>query len=261
MGIVQGLVEWIPISSEGQLILIAVEVYNLTPETALSLAIWLHFGTLFAVLVKYRDEWIKIINYKDRTQSDLRSLIVYTTIGTAITALPLRLLIFEFIDNKIVSSLVLGIIGVALIFTGILMRSSIEKQGIRVIEDLNKTEKILIGMSQGLSIIPGISRSGTTVSSFLLLKVNKEESFKGSFLISVPAVIGAVGLDILLLIFGNDENYASLSTSGILVAILFAFVVGFASMTVILNFVRNYDFSVIIIGFGLILIVILFASY
>ena len=127
-------------------------------------------------------------------------------------------------DDMLLFTAVLSIfIGIALILTGMLMRSSTEEQGIRKIKDLKNTEKILIGMSQGLSIIPGISRSGTTVAAFLLFKVDNEESFKGSFLISVPAVLGAVGLDILILIFGDDQNYADLSNFGIILSILFAF--------------------------------------
>lgn len=254
MGVVQGLLEWIPVSSEGQLLVIAIEIYNISPESALSLAIWLHFGTLFAVLLKYKTEWLKLINLKDESVADLRSLVIYATLGTAMVALPLRLLINDIIDNSTIKSVILLVIGIALIFTGGLMMKSKEIIGSKVIGDLSVKQKLLIGMSQGLSIIPGISRSGTTIGAFLLLKINKEDSFKASFIISVPAVLGAVGVDIMILIFEGNGTSTELSIYGIIISIFFAFIIGYVTIEAILAIVKNYDFSVITIIIGIILL-------
>jgi undecaprenyl-diphosphatase len=256
MGIVQGLVEWIPVSSEGQLIVVAVKIYNLDEDVALSLAIWLHFGTMFAVLIKYKDEWLRIINIKDDSVSDLRSLVIYSTIGTGIVAIPLYLILSIIINTGFVKSFILVIIGSALILTGILMKKSQEQQAVKDIADLSIKEKILIGMGQGLSIIPGISRSGTTVGTLLLLKVNKDESFKASFIISVPAVMGAVCLEIISLMFDGNSGQSQLSISGIFVSIIFAFLVGLLTIELILKMVRKYNFAIITVIFGTLLILL-----
>lgn len=261
MGIIQGVVEWIPISSEGQIVFVSVEFYNLSPDIALSIAIWLHLGTLLAVLAKYRDDWWKIINYNNPDISGLRSLIVYTTIGTAIVAIPIRLLIFSIIDNQYISSILIGLIGLALILTGILMKKSENMLGTKVIDDLSIKEKIIIGMAQGLAIIPGVSRSGTTVSTFLMINVEKNESFKGSFIISAPAVLGAVLFDILLLVLDNSSITSLLSIWGIIVSITFAFFIGYLTMGIIIKIVNKNDFSTVTLGFGIVLIIFLLISF
>jgi len=96
IAILQGLFEWLPISSSGQVIIISTNFFSITPENAFSLAIWLHLGTTLAVLLKFRGDFIRIVKsfipkISNISETDMRkrNWLIYATLGTAFTALPL----------------------------------------------------------------------------------------------------------------------------------------------------------------------------
>ncbi|WP_202320076.1 undecaprenyl-diphosphate phosphatase [Archaeoglobus neptunius] len=237
LSIFQGIFEWLPVSSEGISVFLMINLFKLDPTPALSYAIFLHIGTMLAVLVKFRRDFLKMLRFRDTT---LLSLVAVTTVFTAITAIPILKTISGFGNGEVVNLL----IGVMLIVTGLILR--LPKTGKRYLYELGLKEAALLGLAQGFAIIPGISRSGVTVSFLLLRKLNEEDALKLSFIISVPAVIGAVAVS------GLPENVTV--TSSIL-AVFVVFVVGYMAMDLLLKFAREVNFSTFCIAFGLLSVV------
>ncbi len=237
LSIFQGLFEWFPVSSEGVSIFLMVNVFNFDPTPALTYSIFLHIGTMLAVLVKFRREFFKMLQLRD---TYLLSLVIVATIFTALTAIPILNTLKEFNNGEMVNLL----IGVMLIVTGVILR--LPKTGMRHLYDFRLKEAALLGLVQGFAIIPGISRSGVTVSFLLLRKLNEEEALKLSFIISVPAVFGAA------LINGLPAN-VTITSSVLGVAV--AFIVGYITIDLLLNFARRSNFSLFCIVFGLLAII------
>lgn len=263
LGIVQGVLEWLPVSSEGNLVLITLWMNDFSAEDALSLAFWLHLGTMFAVLVVYRDDWRKILDIRRSDTEGIRSFLVLTTIGTAIVGIPIKIFFIDSLNVHSVSLIVMWVIAISLIITGFLLHYSRKEGQIGFsgeIKDLSKRQQLLLGFAQGFTIIPGISRSGTSISVLIFAKQNTESAFKGSFLMSVPASLGAVTLDIFFSLIEGEPLIGGLDPLGIFVAILMAFIFGIITMQALITVARKYNFSIIVITLGLIVIIFLLFS-
>ncbi len=208
----QGIMEFLPISSEGQLLLIAVGIFGIDSDIAFSIAIWLHLGTAIAVVFFYRRDIFNPIFYKipllgikansDREQPEklfgpLFRFIAIGTIGTVIVALPLYLLVRELIP-RLMGEVVSLFVGVLLIVTGAILYFQRKTSGIRLLNEISLTEAFLLGIVQGFAVLPGISRSGMTLTWLLLRGVEDDEALRLSFLIGVPASLGVVSLDFIL---------------------------------------------------------------
>ncbi|MDY6931874.1 MAG: undecaprenyl-diphosphate phosphatase [Halobacteriota archaeon] len=248
LGLLQGITEWLPISSEGQSVLFMMNYLQLDPQSALSVAIFLHIGTSLAVLLKFRSEFISMLNLR----SNLFRIVFISTLSTAITGLPLYILIKSSFNNGELATL---LIGVLLIVTGILLMSPKDK-GYKDIDEVGTRDLVILGLAQGFSILPGISRSGTTIATLLLSGVNQKSALVISFLISVPVVLGATFLDIL--------TSSSMNIIGIEIAIVMvitAFVVGYLMMDILLRFAERVNFSIFCITLGVITIIVSLPSF
>lgn len=263
LGILQGILEWLPVSSEGQLVLVSLWFSKITAEDALSLAFWLHIGTMLSVLYIYRDEWKLIIDPRKDDPEHLRRFLIITTIATGVIGIPVKILLLDVINVEVVSLIIMWVIAVSLIVTGILLhysrKSRVYDDFSDNLADLSDRKSFLIGCAQGFTIIPGISRSGTTVSALLFAKQNTRSAFHGSFLMSVPAALGSVVLDILFAVLDGTPLLGNLEPLGILVAIIMAFIFGLLTMHALLQVARKYNFSLITISFGLLIIIFLLA--
>jgi len=254
IGLIQGILEWLPVSSEGQILLIGVWYGGISETTILQLAFFLHLGTLFVVLTKYYDEWVEVISPKSNENKYLRRFIIITTIGTGLVGIPIRILLFNSIENSNIGRISMWILGLALIVTGIILKIQNIAPGVKSISDLTDKEMLLVGLLQGFTIIPGISRSGTTVSTLLALNCKTSESFRGSFLISVPAVLGAVFLDILFVLFRGDLFLEGLKASYLIISVVMAFIAGLITINLLLKAANRFDFSYITLSLGVILL-------
>ncbi|NLV25551.1 MAG: undecaprenyl-diphosphate phosphatase [Methanomicrobiales archaeon] len=226
LGIIQGIAEWLPISSEGQAVLTGIKILGLSPDVALSYAIFLHLGTLFVVLIRFRKTWYSLLTGMD---IPLLKRIILVTAGTGITAVPIFLVLEEFFNADINVTLLIGLL---LIVTGIMLKYS--KKGVRDIESLSPFELFGLGLIQGFAILPGISRSGVTITALLMRNIRPESALIFSFLISVPPVIGAIILSDI-----PPESNISLN----LTMILSAFIVGGIMMEVLLRISHRLNFS------------------
>ena len=239
LGLIQGIVEWLPISSEGQTMIFMIEVMNISVKDALSLAIFLHLGTMLAVILKFRTEFIAM--FKPKSNPVLLKIIIISTLSTGATAIPLFFLLKHF--NR--GDAVMLLIGIMLILTG-LMLGLPKNTAYKKMEDMRLREMILLGLAQGFAILPGVSRSGTTVTFLLLNRMNQKHALEISFLISVPAVLGAIALSLLI---APSLPIVSLSNAFAMISV--SFIAGYATIDVLLRFAERINFSKFCIILGL----------
>lgn len=187
LGIIQGITEWLPISSMGHL---RLAEYFLNLQVPVLYDVTLHVGTLIVVFFFLRTDIKHILTdfLNNGYRSENGKLVPMVIVGTIPTAL-VGLVFSDMIESTFRGPLP---IAMALLICGILLYStkfSKEKTG-------NMTYKLALvfGAAQGLAIIPGMSRSGTTIATALLLGLRRQKSFRFSFLLSIPATIGALGL-------------------------------------------------------------------
>ena len=268
IAILQGLFEWLPISSSGQVMMISINFFGIPPEKAFSLSIWVHLGTAIAVLIKLRKDYIQIIKSiiprkfeVDESDIKKRNWLIYATIGTAITAIPLYLL-FKFViiegftatQGDVLTLVISGL----LIVTGIVLLTFRRKFGKKTINTVSDRELIkdssIAGLIQGIAILPGISRSGFTVSTILFEKYDQDQSLKLSFLMSVPVVLASIGMDI---IFGEGSVFGTIDIFTILIITAVSFIVGYLSMELLLRIAQKINFSYFCILYGVLAFVII----
>jgi len=207
LGLIQGLTEWLPISSSGHLVL-AQRLMNLTVPVGFD--VMLHIGTLLSVVIFFwRDIKKILVSVFNRDVRDENfKLFTYVLIGSVPTA------VIGFFLMKFFESLFLNIraVGVGFLVTGLLLLLSRFWNNNK---KLSWKSSLLIGTVQGVSIAPGISRSGSTISTGLFSGVKKEDVFKYSFLLSIPAIIGATIME-----YGsvNMNDLCTYSAAGLVVA-------------------------------------------
>ena len=201
LGLIQGTTEWLPISSTGHL-RVAEYFFGLT--VPLLFDVLLHFGTLLVTLVYFRTAIKNVLTslwHRDLHSEDGK-LLIPIIIGSIPTAL-IAVAIGDQLDAYFSSLIWLGVW--FLVTGGLLLATkfSTERK-----DNISMPVALLVGVMQGLAIIPSVSRSGFTIATMLLLGVKKELAFKFSFLLSIPAVIGALGLTLY-------QEHDMLSTAGI----------------------------------------------
>jgi len=190
LGTIQGLTEWLPISSTGHL---EIARQFLLPETAEyfeAIVGILHIGTLIAVLVFYRQDIKNILTALARLdfKSEDGKLVPLIVVGT-IPVVVIGLIFGSTIEEAFKTFLPLAI---AFIICGFWLYAS--KAGKETTENFSHTRALLIGIAQAIAIVPGISRSGATIATALLLGIQREKAFRFSILLSIPAIVGAATL-------------------------------------------------------------------
>lgn len=204
LGLVQGLAEFLPISSSGHLALLQ-QWFNINEDKVLLFAVLLHVGTLISVFIVYwRDIWELIVELcltvkdlctgkglrlEERPVRKLGIMIIVATIPTAIIGL-----LFNDIFDRLYTSILP--IGIGLIITGFLLVFA-ERTGSsnRGIEKMNFRNALFIGTVQGIAICPGISRSGSTLFGSLICNLDRKFAVKFVFLISIPSILGSAILE------------------------------------------------------------------
>lgn len=243
LGIIQGVGEFLPISSSGHLIIVPY-LFNLKPHS-LSFDVALHLGTLCAVGIYFFSDWVNLIkegflSLKERTLAGApeRRLFWFILIATIPGALAGKF--FEdkaetVFRNPLLVAFALG--GFALI---LYLAQKINK-GRKSLADIKLRDAFLIGLAQSVAIFPGISRSGATIASGLFLNLKKEEAVRFSFLLSFPLILGA-GILKLESIIREGQNHAFYFWAGFSAAALF----GLLSIHFLLRFIRKYSFNLFI---------------
>lgn len=227
LGMIQGLTEFLPISSTGHLYL-GRNLFGLQ-EAGLLLDTMLHLGTLLAVFVFYQADFIKIIK---KPFSKLTFLLI---IGT-IPAVVIGLIFKDFFDEISKTGVT---IGWEFVVTGIFlwMADSI-KTGYKKMEQISYTDALIIGTFQAAAIFPAISRSGLTIVAALWRRLDRETAAYFSFLLSTPAIAGAVVLQFFDLAGGKGET---IPFSALVVGILSSAVFGYLAVRWMVNYLKKHS--------------------
>ena len=233
LGLVQGLTEFLPVSSSGHLVLVPGMLG--WDEPPLGLTVLLHMGTLVALIIYFRNEILGLILGllgKGPDPAATRRVIRFLVIGTipaVIAGLALGGFFEDTFQRPYESSIELFCTACILVAT--------EKYGERAARhELDDGRSAAIGVAQAVAILPGISRSGSTIGTGLLAGLSREEATRFSFLLSLPAIGGAGVLDLAK----GDLVISGASLVGTVVS----GVVGFASIHYLLRFVRTHSLNV-----------------
>ena len=242
LGLIQGLAEWLPISSTAHL---RIAEHFLGLAVTPLFGITLHVGTLVVVVFYFRKEVKNILSalahldFKSE-HGQLMPLIIVATIPTGI----IGLLYVKFLEDTLQTLLAIGItflVGAAILYT-----SRIGKENK---DTLTYIIAFIMGSAQGLAIFPGLSRSGITISTALLLGLKREKAFKFSFLLSIPAIIGDLAVEAV-----QKRGQLALQTIGpieLLAGIAIAVIAGYIAIRLVSNLVRTKKFHYFAIYTGI----------
>lgn len=224
-GLVQGLTEFLPISSSGHLVVIPAFLGLDAPS--LETAAFLHLGTLAAVIVFYWKDLRWLLTFpKDKLAQKVIGLLALGSVP-AVTGVIFKDQIAELFEST-------RTVGIALVFTGIVLWLSGQlKERTGDVENATAGQALLIGISQAFALVPGISRSGMTITAGMGVGLGREQAARFSFLLGVPAIAAA----------GLLEGTEALKGGGLSVAILLGVVVaglsGYAAIKLLLRILTN----------------------
>lgn len=242
LGIIQGITEFLPVSSSAHLIIFR-DLFNIGKELvdnniSLTFDIALHLGTLLAVVYTFFHEFVKIffdgILQKNKNNQML-TYIILSTVPACIFGVLFDDYIESFIREKyLLIALSLIVMGVIIYFVDIKSKDNKNEK------DLNIKDSIIIGLFQVFALIPGFSRSGTTITAARLLGYNREDSCKYSFFLSVPIILGAVFLEFIKtdfkIIYSNFPIFIIGSTV--------SFITGVLCINYLLKYINNHNFKI-----------------
>jgi undecaprenyl-diphosphatase len=246
LGIVQGATEFLPVSSSGHLVIMP---YLLGfPNAPVIFDAMVHVATLFAVLIFFKKEFIDIIlSFKSiiagenaseevKFNRKLGIMLVIGTIPAAVIGVLFEEFFTEFFSEPFYVGFFLLVTGTFLIL--------IEKISGKLndVHSLNVNKSLIIGCAQAVAILPGISRSGSTIAAGMLLGLTRESATRFSFLLSAPIVAGAGAFSIKKAFF--DGTWAEMNITTILIGMFFAFIVAYLSIKFLIDYVKKHPLNV-----------------
>ena len=248
LGIIQGIAEFLPISSSAHL-LIFRDVFGIGKDVIgsdidLAFDIALHFGTLCAIGVYFFKDFLKMfISGFTKGVKEKEGRILWYIVAATIPAAIAGLLFEDVIDGFFRKQYIL--IALALIFMGILIYVVDKKlPSKKNLDKMSFKDAMIVGCCQVLALVPGFSRSGTTIMASRALKLNKEDAAKFSFYLSAPVVLGSVVLTLL------EDGMISLILSNLgifILGILVSFISGLLCISFLLKYLRKNDFKLFMI--------------
>jgi undecaprenyl-diphosphatase len=233
MGLVEGLAEFLPISSTGHLILTG-ELLNFTGEAAKTFEIFIQLGAIMAAAILYRKRIFALFGLRGANTPKYNINLLHVFLGV-IPAIFLGLLLHDFIKDVLFSPTTVLI---GLIAGGVLMIAAEKFQGeikAHTIDDITYRQALLIGVFQCLALWPGFSRSGSTMSGGLLGGVHRKAAADFSFFIAIPMMVGATGLDL----FKSWDHLSSSDIGYFAVGFIVSFLVALAAMVTFLKLLER----------------------
>ncbi len=253
LGFFQGIVEWLPFSSEGVLLFVKSVFFNqdsIKMELFLRQALFLHLGTFFAALIYFWKDVKSLcreaFHYK-KTDIHSKKTIDFLVTATIVTAIIGGLLFFAAIYLDKVTEAVLTSRIVALLVGGLLLingftQLKVSRKGIRQILHLNKKDGLFAGFMQGLAAFPGLSRSGLTISSMLFRRINETTALKLSFLMSLPVIL--IGNTASVLFQNPDLGISTLQImSGMIFGFIASFIFGYLTIHMLMKLSKRIRFG------------------
>ncbi len=251
LGLIQGITEWLPISSSGMITLVVSNFFGITNiSEILHIALFFHLGTFFAALIYFRKEvtelFVALFNYK-KSDSETKKVLKFLIIATVISGI-IGIILMKFISNldlNLTGKTITFAIGVLLLVTAFLQLTS-KTRGLRSLSEIKNSDSLLLGGVQGLSTLPGISRSGITVSTLLLKKFDDTTALKLSFLMSLPIIL--LG-NILLNIGDIAQTFATASIYGLLTSFIF----GLLTIHALIKLSKRINFGWFVLVFAILM--------
>ena len=245
-GLLQGLLEWLPVSSSGQVMIALSVALGVSPESAYRIALALHLGTLISAVIYYRKDVVDgLVSIGHLRLNTVSKIWIIATPISLLIGYPLFKL-YENVAGNVPQDWVMLLVGVPLMAVGVL--------GLGIKGNSGKNEPttmdlILLGLVQGFSVIPGISRSGVTIALLLVRGLNPLSAVRTSFIAGIP-VIGAAALYTMLF-----EGAFSRGTDAVLggLAALAGGLVGIGIIEWLARRINQYLFAIII---GVILVIV-----
>ncbi|MFH1326882.1 MAG: undecaprenyl-diphosphate phosphatase [archaeon] len=256
LGAIQGITEWIPISSSAALILVMSNLFAITDlHDLITTTLFFHLGTFFAALIYFKTEaghlFKTIIKYKYSGEEDKKTLnfIVLSTIISGILGLIIVRTLFSFESSlELTGKSISFFVGFLLLFTGII-QIRIKNKGLRKERNLKLSDSVLLGVAQGIAVLPGISRSGITISALLLKKFDDTSALKLSFLMSLPIVL-------LGNIFLNFQDFTFTTTA--IYGLIASFILGILTIHLLMRASEKINFGWFVIIFALLMMLSIF---
>ena len=235
LGIIQGITEWLPISSTGHLILFDnIWPMASSPEFFEVFKVVIQFGSILAVLVLFFDKLNPFSpkkGYRDKKETfDLWKKVVAGCIPIVIVGLPLDMILEDYLSGVYVIAATLILYGIAFIV-------------MNTLQDLTYKTAFFIGCFQVLAAIPGTSRSGATILGAVLLGCSRYVASEFSFFLAVPVMAGASGLK-LLKYFLKEGMFSGPEWFLLIIGTLVSFIVSIFAIRLLLGYIRNHDFKV-----------------
>ena len=240
LGIVQGLTEFLPVSSSGHLELAKVIFGdNSVPKESLTFTVILHFATALSTLVIFRKDVLEIIKglfqFKKNEEFIFSAKIIVSMIPATIIGLMFEKELEAFFNGNVL------LVGFMLLITGLLL--FLADRAKNTDKNVSYLNAFIIGISQAIAMLPGISRSGATISTSVLLGVDRTKAARFSFLMVVPLILGKVAKDFM----GGDISFANENFGIMAVGFIASFVSGLLACNWMISLVKNsklYYFSV-----------------
>jgi len=248
LGLIQGLTEFLPVSSSGHL-LVARKLFNLA-DAGLLLDTMLHLGTLLAVIIVFwRDIWDMI----RRPFSHLTLLVIVGTIPTGL----IGVLFKDFFEDIARTGVT---VGWEFLATGVILwlADSIKNNGYKGIRDITFMDALAVGTLQGVAILPAISRSGLTIAGSLFQRIDRGVAARFSFLLSIPAIMGAAVLQIPDLLEGGAE---AIGAGPLVLGTLAAAISGYFAIKWMLDIIQRGSLKIFAIYVWIIGVIIIGAQF
>lgn len=232
LGIIQGLTEFLPVSSSGHLEIAKALLGDAQlPQESLLFTVVLHFATALSTIVVFRKEIAAIfkglLQFKNNEESQYSLKIILSMIPAVIVGL----LFEEQLSNLFTANVFL--VGLMLIVTAILLiiTDRVEKSS----GEITQKNALIIGIAQAIAMLPGISRSGATIATSVLLKVDRTKAARFSFLMVIPLIVGKIAKDFL----SGDIVFSSGDTPAVIAGFIAAFIFGLIACKWMIELVRN----------------------
>lgn len=236
LGIIQGLTEFLPVSSSGHLELVkTIQGQELSGGSSMMMTVVLHFATALSTVVVFRKDIIKIVKglFQFKLNDDfLFSIkIILSMIPAAIVGVLYDDIIESFFGGQVL------LVGLMLIVTGLLL--FLADRAKNTVRDISTKNAVIIGIAQAIAILPGISRSGATIGTSVLLGVDREKAARFSFLMVVPLIFGKMAKDL----FSSEFTTEDVSITVISVGFIAAFITGIVACTWMISLVKKSKLS------------------
>ncbi|MBU0590919.1 undecaprenyl-diphosphate phosphatase [Candidatus Micrarchaeota archaeon] len=244
LGVIQGIAEWLPISSEAMVTVIGKFIGGMEYQDALAMAIWLHTGTLISATIYFHKDILSMIKSIWHNGAD-RNLLLFLIIATAasfVIAFPLLLIAFSIELPEYITTIFIGIF---LVFVAVIQKNRVSGKQ----TEPTPKNAVIAGLVQGFSALPGMSRSGLTLAILVAQNYDLKQAFRLSFLMSIPVVLGA---QIALPLVKSGFEI----TVEMLVGTVVAALIGLLTIRLLMQFAEKVNFFKATLGLGILVIII-----